>query len=156
MSETSSSATNHQPTNSQQVDDQQAREFARQLRSAPANQVLAEVLSVLLNAARVKLGRKDARLFIDSCAVLLEHVRPYADATLTKQVDDALNQLRLGQVQAEKAVAARSEPEPNDLATAPAPPASGGQAASTTAGTAQPSAPPRSPTSKLWIPGRDF
>lgn len=149
---------------------EQAEQYARQLRSAPADQVLAEVLSLLLNAAQVKLGRHDARLMIDASAVLLEHVRPHADANLAKQVDDALGQLRIGQVQAEKAVAAKDVPEPNDLSRAPAPPSGAAAPGSAPSQPTQPSqraepaqpAPPRQPTqqrspaSKLWVPGRGF
>lgn len=151
-----------QPSGEQsQVTEEQAREYARQVRSAPVDQVLAEVLSGLLNAAQMKLGRRDARLLIDTSSVVLEHVRPYATQQLTKQVDDALNQLRMGQVQAEKSVAAQQEDEQNDLAEMPTAPS--GAAQSGTATAAKPAAAPnqsaqqpRSPKSKLWIPGRDF
>ena len=41
------------------------REYARQLRSLPVDQVLGDFLFSLINAAQVKLGRRDARLLID-------------------------------------------------------------------------------------------
>lgn len=118
------------------------------LRGAPAEQVVAELLSGLLNAAQVKLGRRDARLLIDLSAVMIDHVRRYVPAELATQVDDALGQLRLAQVRAENAT--QGKPEPNDLAEMPAPPAeAGGQPAPP-----PPQAPPA--TSRLWVPGRDL
>ena len=49
------------------------REYARQLRSLPVDQVLGDFLFSLINAAQVKLGRRDARLLIDVTAVAHEH-----------------------------------------------------------------------------------
>ena len=132
-----------------EITEEQAREYMARLRAAPAEQVVAELLSGLLNAAQVKLGRRDARLLIDLSAVMIEHVRRYVPAELAKQVDDALGQLRLAQVRAEGATQGKAEP--NDLTEAPAPPAEG--AAS------QPAPPPPPPqpsaASRLWVPGRD-
>lgn len=138
-------------TNPAPGSEEQAREYVAQLRSAPAEQILAELLSGLLNAAQIKLGRRDARLLIDLSALLHDHARRYLPAELTRQVDQALQQLRLGQVRAEGA-AEQGKPEPNDLAETPAPPAG---AASQPAPAAAPPPQP-SPASQLWIPGRDF
>jgi hypothetical protein len=38
-----------------------AQELVEQLRSAPAEQIVAEAFFLLLNGAQVKLGRRDAR-----------------------------------------------------------------------------------------------
>lgn len=133
------------------LSEEQAQQYARQLRSTPAEQVVTEVLSSLLNLAQVKLGRRDARLLIDLSAVLLEHARRYLATELTGQVDQALSQLRLAQVQAEGAAAGGGKAEPNDLAEIPAPPADPGAAPPPT-----PAAPPPPSASKLWVPGRDF
>lgn len=136
----------------QQVSEEQAREYVKKLREAPAEQVVTEMISVLLNAAQVKLGRRDARLLIDLSSLVLDHVRQYVSADLAAQVDKVLGQLRLGQVQAESEAARKAEPEPNDLRQAPAPPSS-------TPPPSQPSAqqqPPDKPASRLWVPGRDF
>ena len=46
-----------------------AGEYARRLRSLPVGQVLGDFLFSLLNAAQVKLGRRDARLLIDAALV---------------------------------------------------------------------------------------
>jgi hypothetical protein len=118
------------------------REYVQRLRSLPVEQVISDVMFSLLNAAQVKLGRRDARLLIDVTAVALEHVRPYVPGELTKQADQVLGQLRLAQVSAEGRVSP-GEPEEHDLDRAPAPPQSGA---------AQPPAGPG--PSKLWVPGR--
>jgi hypothetical protein len=76
----------------------------------------------LINAAQVKLGRRDARLLIDVTAVAHEHARPYLPAELTRQIDQVLGQLRLGQVSAESQASQQGQPEENDLDRAPAPP----------------------------------
>lgn len=133
------------PERSQQespgVTEAEAREYLKQLRAAPAEQIVQEVLFTVLNAAQVKLGRRDARLFIDLAGVTVEQVRGHVSEELTKQVDQALAQLRLGQVDAERSVAE----EPNDLDRTP------------TAPSARPAADapqPPSSASKLWVPGR--
>jgi hypothetical protein len=103
-------------------------DYARRLRSLPADQVLGDFLFSLLNTAQVKLGRRDARLLIDVVAVAHDHARPHLPGELTRQVDQALGQLRMGQVNAENHAPKDGEPEENDLDKPPAPPsASAGQ-----------------------------
>ncbi len=118
------------------------REYVQRLRSLPVEQVISDVMFSLLNAAQVKLGRRDARLLIDVTAVAHEHARPYLPGELSKQIDQALGQLRLAQVSAE-GHPGPGDPEENDLDRAPAPPPSG---------TVPPPAGPAA--SKLWVPGR--
>ena len=125
----------------------EARELMERLRSAPAEEIVTDVFSTLLSAAQVKLGRRDARLFIDLCAQTLEYARRYLPEELGKQVETALGQLRLGQVSAENEVAT-GEPEPNDLRQIPTPPTAGKRMGADSGHQAA------SPTSKLWIPGR--
>jgi hypothetical protein len=124
------------------LSEEDVREYARQLRSLPVEQVMGDVLFSLLNAAQVKLGRRDARLLIDVSAVAHEHARPYLSDELSKQVDQVLGQLRLAQVSAEGRTGGPGGPEENDLDRAPAPPSAGGPP------------PPPPPPSKLWVPGR--
>ncbi len=127
---------------------QEAQALVEQLRLAPAEELLAEVLSTLLSTAQVKLGRRDARLFIDLCAVVLDHAKGSVSDDLRGQVESALGQLRMGQVAAERELAATAEPEPNDLPpTQPETPAAEGPSQAGSADSA------RSP-SGLWIPGR--
>jgi hypothetical protein len=79
----------------------EAQELFDRMRSAPAEEIMADLFSTLLSAAQVKLGRRDARLFIDLCATTLEHSRPHLPDELARQVEAALGQLRLAQVSAE-------------------------------------------------------
>ena len=105
-----------------------AREYVRRMRSLPVDQVIGEVLFSLLNAAQVKLGRRDARLLIDVSTVAHEHARPYLPGELSRQIDQVLGQLRMGQVSAEGHASKpgepdqQGEPEENDLDRLPAPP----------------------------------
>jgi len=101
---------------------EQARDYLKRMRSLPVDQVIGEVLFGLLNAAQVKLGRRDARLLIDVSAVAHEHARPYLPDELSTQIDKVLGQLRLGQVSAEGKAGQQGEPEENDLDRLPAPP----------------------------------
>jgi hypothetical protein len=104
-----------------------AREYVRRMRSLPVDQVIGDFLLSLLNAAQVKLGRRDARLLIDLGAVAHEHARPYLPEVLTKQIEQMLGQLRLGQVSAESHASRRGGPEENDLDRVPAPPSVGAE-----------------------------
>jgi hypothetical protein len=99
--------------------------LVEQLRAAPAAEILADVLSTLLSTAQVKLGRRDARMFIDLSALARDYAGPYLPDELLRQVDAALGRLRLAQVSAEAETATAAEPEPNDLDRAPAPPVPG-------------------------------
>lgn len=153
-----------------QPSEEEVRAYLGQLRAAPVDQVLAEVLSNLLNAAQVKIGRRDARVLLDASAALVDQVRPVLPTELTSQLDDVLNQLRMAQVQAEPevaAAAARGQAEENDLASAgttgtteepSAPgPASSDESTPTGAGPSAGSGPGASrgdAASRLWVPGR--
>ena len=87
------------------ISNEEARELVQELRSAPAEQVVTEVIFTVLNAAHVKLGRRDARLMIDLSTVMLDYLRKYVSDALVKKVDRALGQLRLGQASAENEAA---------------------------------------------------
>jgi hypothetical protein len=123
--------------------EEDVRAYARQMRSLPADQIIGDVVFSLLNAAQIKLGRRDARLLIDVATVAHEHARTYLPGELSKQIDQMLGQLRLGQVSAEGRGGKPAEPEENDLDRLPAPPS---------AGVVQP--PAGQPASRLWVPGR--
>ena len=132
------SEANQQPT------EQEIRQYLSQLRGTPAEHVVSEILYGLLNAAQAKLGRRDGRLMIDLSGLVLEHARRYLENDQVSQLDQLLAQLRIGQVQAERDVAAKGEPEPNDLPEVHTPPAA-----------TQPAA-PQQPASKLWVPGQSM
>lgn len=152
-----------------QPSEEELRAALGQLRAAPVDQIVAEVASALLNAAQVKLGRRDGRLLIDTTALLTDQVRPHVPAELVQQLDEVLNQLRLAQVEAEREVAAataQGHEEPNDLAGTPPSPDTAGEGAGSapsggpdrapTAGEpgSTPPGGPGSKTSRLWVPGR--
>lgn len=129
-----------------QPSEEEVRAYLSQLREAPVEQVIAEVLSALLNAAQVKLGRSDGRLLLDVAAGVVDEGREQLPDELTDQVDDVLAQLRVAQVDAEQelAGAAAGGQEP-----------AGEPAAAPEAGAAPPpSAGPSDPSSRLWVPGR--
>lgn len=96
----------------QEPSEEELRAYLQELRETPVGQVLTEVLSVLLNAAQVKLGRHDGRFVLDTVALLTEATTGVLPQEIVTQLKDALSQLRLAQVDAEKQ---RSEAEPNDL-----------------------------------------
>lgn len=124
-----------------------------QMREAPAEQVLVEVINVLLQAAQVKLGRPDARLLIDTVAAVAQVAAGRADAALLGQVGEAVTQLRLAQVEAEGGAsapgldAAHAEP-----GAEPAGPVGSPAAPQAVPGPASPQSPPAE--SRLWVPGR--
>jgi hypothetical protein len=97
-------------------------EYVRRIRSLPVDQVLGDVLFSLLQAAQVKVGRRDARLLIDVTAVAHEHARRYLPGELAKQVDQILGQLRMAQVSAEGQASQPGQSEENDLDHMPAAP----------------------------------
>jgi hypothetical protein len=134
--------------------EEEVREYVDKLRAAPAQQILAEILYTALNAAQVKLGRKDARLFIDCSALLHQRLRDYLPADIVTQVEQALGQLRIAQVQAEREVDS-GEPETNDLDRIPTGIVDRDDAAEPTTGS-EPSSGTQAAGSKLWVPGRDL
>jgi len=123
-----------------------------QMREAPAEQILVEVVNVLLQAVQVKLGRPDARLLLDVVAGVASAAKGRADTTLLTQVEQAIGQLRLAQVEAESRT-----PEGTDVGPAdPAQPAAPQRpAAAAAAPTGSPQPPDGSEgRSRLWVPGR--
>jgi hypothetical protein len=142
-----------------QPSEEEVRAYIAQLRGAGVDQILAEVLSSLLNAAQVKLGRRDARVLLDTTAAMVEQTRAVLPAELTSQVDDVLSQLRMAQVQAEPEVAqaaAQGQVEPNDLPAgggADAPAEAADEAPGTPAAPSQPAA-GQDAASRLWVPGQ--
>ena len=102
-----------------------ADDYARQLRAFPVDQILRDFLFSLLNAAQVKLGRRDARLLIDVTAVAHEHARPHLPGELTRQIDEALGQLRMAQVSAENHASQQGQQDDKDRGASAAPPPDG-------------------------------
>ncbi len=86
MSTTATEPERDPQQNRRGISEADARRYVQQLRSAPAEQVVTEVLFTLLNAAHVKLGRRDARLLIDLSTVMLEHLREYVSDDLENEL----------------------------------------------------------------------
>lgn len=131
---------NANPAGGQEPSEEEVRAYLQELRDTPVGQVVTEVLSVLLNAAQVKLGRHDGRFVLDTVALLTDATAGALPQEIVKQVQDALSQLRLAQVEAEKQ---HTDDEANDL-TAPVAVTDAG--VSGDEGQAQPAA------SRLWTP----
>ena len=157
----------------QQPSEEEMRAALGQMRAAPAVQIVAEVQSALLNAAQVKLGRNDGRLLLDLAGMVNDHTRGLVDEQLTQQVDQAMQQLRVAQVEGEQEVIAAAQEghsEANDLSRRPPEPGAPREAAPATSdedgdgGTAAPAdgadqqQPPAGTggqaASRLWVPGR--
>jgi hypothetical protein len=140
----------HEPTRDGDgpAPDEDAAALVERVRNAPAHVLITEVFSTLLSTAQIKVGRRDARLFIDLCALALDHARRHLPGELTAQVEGALGQLRFAQVSAEGAADGR--PEANDLDPAPTPP---GERAQAEPGSRQPGPDPEAEASGLWVPG---
>lgn len=148
--------------------EEELRQYLGQMRGAPVGQIVAQVVSELLNAAQIKLGRRDGRLLLDLAAEMSDTAAPHLDQQFNDQVADVLNQLRLAQVEAEKEVAearAQGQEEPNDLGS-PAGTSEPGSAESPTGPDGGATAPPQqsppqqsssqqgSAASRLWVPGQ--
>lgn len=101
--------------------EEQVRAYLSELRDADVGDIVAQVLSTLLNGAQVKLGRPDARVLIDTAAAVVDRVGPRLDDSFTSEVSSILSQLRVAQVEAEKkagAAAGEDQDEPADAGTA--------------------------------------
>lgn len=133
----------------QEFSEEELKAYLAELREAPLNDVVAQTVSILLNAAQVKLGRPDARTLIDMVAAVRDTAGGALDQRLVAEVDNALTQLRMAQVEAEKQgqtapAADASQATPGDTPTSAPPPTpprqeppSGGQS-----------------SSRLWTPGQ--
>lgn len=152
-----------------QPSEEQMRQAMGQMRATPVDQFVAGALQELLTAGQVKLGRNDGRLLLDLVAVLNDATRGQVDEQLTQQVDDALSQLRMAQVQTEREIvqaATEGHVEQNDLPRRPAPielkerehpatePADGEDQGDDAAASPPPSQAQSSAASRLWVPGR--
>jgi hypothetical protein len=122
------------------------RAMLAELREAPAEEVLAQAANMLLQAAQVKLGRPDARLLIDAVAAFAQAVGDRVRGGLGDQIGQAVTQLRMAQVEAERelGVAAADGPVPAEGPAAGPAPAPG----------PPPAQAPPSAASRLWVPGR--
>lgn len=148
-----------QPGGPAEPTEEEMRAYLAELRSAELSDIVAQVQSMLLNAVQVKLGRNDARVLLDVVAGVNQQVRAHVDDDLTGQVDNALAQLRVAQVEAEQqAKQLRDEGKLPDVEPGDIGPEAGAGAASPGAAPATGSAPAAAPSagspgSRLWTPG---
>lgn len=98
------------------------REYVKQLRTTPVDHVIMDAVFTLLGVAQAKLGRRDARLLIDLCTVMLDHARAYLPDDRVHELDRRLGGLRFGQVSAENETGRAGKAEANDLDRVPTPP----------------------------------
>ena len=128
------------------------RAMMAQMREAPAEEILADVVNMLIQAAQVKLGRPDARLLIDAVAAVADAVGDRARGDLATQVAQAVTQLRMAQVEAERELGGEAAPEVGGSSEASGP--AGPAATPPGAPQAPPPAASPSQASRLWVPGR--
>ena len=121
--------------------------YLAELREADVGDIVLQAFTVLGSGAEVKLGRRDARVLIDSMAALLQAAGQTLGDSRDK-LEQAIGQLKMAQVQAERQLAgeaAAREAGPDGGDGGPPPPAQ------------QPPSqqPQQKATDRLWIPGRD-
>lgn len=129
-----------------QPSEEEVRAYLEQLRNAPVDQVLAEVCSALVSAAQVKLGRADGRLLIDVVDAVTAQMRGRVDEALPQQLDEALTQLRMAQVDAERQAddgGTEDDASSTDSASSPTQPSQPPTQDQGTGGSAK----------RLWTPG---
>lgn len=155
------------PGGAGQPSEEELRQMASQMRGAPVTAFVQQVQQALLEGMQFKLGRNDARLLLDLCSMVNDHTRGLVQKELTQQVDQALQELRLAQVEAEQQVieaAKEGHSEANDLPRRPPAPGEERPAAATqdeaadgdATGGQGPQEPPAGgdAASRLWVPGR--
>jgi len=145
------------------LSDAEMQQMLAEMREAPAERILIEVINALLQAVQVKLGRPDARLLLDVVAAVTESMQGRTDAELVTQATDAVMRLRMAQVEAE------SEVSGSGPASSEGPSSEGRSGSAATDGAVPPPAPGPSPSatqtgrgpqsdtgggSRLWTPGR--
>lgn len=157
----------------EQISEEELRAYLARMREAPVGELIAQVISALLNGAQVKVGRRDARLLIDLAGTVAETAAPHLDDGFNREVSQVLAQLRLAQVDgeqqiAEAAAAGQDVRGGNDLANAPTTsragttegPGSGGAGVEGTPASPPPEEAPSQAaersrgSSRLWLPGQ--
>lgn len=140
-----------QPTGQDRPSEAELRAMVAEMREAPVEETLVGVTEALLQAAQIKVGRPDARLLIDVVAAMAGAIGARARGDLAAQMGQAVAQLQLAQVDAERELG--TAPDAASGTAAPAPTAAPG------AGPAPAPAPAAAPpgpsaASRLWVPGR--
>jgi hypothetical protein len=136
------------PSQTRQPTREELEAHLAQLRQADVDEVVVQAVNMLATGAQVKLGRSDARVLIDAMKAIADSADGRVDADVVKQIQDAVGQLQMAQVQAERETAAASAPGgPDAPPGTTGRPEAPGQAAEDEAGGRM--------TDRLWIPGRE-
>jgi hypothetical protein len=164
------------PTQTRQPTQEELEAHLAQLREADVAEVVAQAVNMLATGAQVKLGRTDARVLIDAIIGVADAAEGRVHGELVRQIRDAVSQLQMAQVQAERESGGA---EPGDTPGAAEGPRSGagqpgggrpggagagpggprgGPAGQTGQAGSQAPGPPgggQRMTDRLWIPGRE-
>jgi hypothetical protein len=120
--------------------EEELRAYLESLRAAQPVEILVQSFGILATASEVKIGQPDARVLIDGMAALLEATAGHMPSDIVTRMRQTVSQLQMAQVQVEREAAGSAPGGQEQQASQPEGPAE--QAT-------------ESPSSKLWIPGRD-
>jgi hypothetical protein len=120
--------------------EEELRAYLESLRAAQPVEIIVQAFGILATASEVKLGMPDARVLIDGMAALLDATQQHMPPEIVTRMRETVSQLQMAQVQAERE-------------TATGAPTTDQQAEPSTRSDG--SADQGSPSSRLWIPGRD-
>lgn len=141
------------PQSAGQPSPEELQAYLDQLRDAPVAEIVLEAVNMLGTVAQAKLGRRDARVLIDSMDAIAKVAGPSLGEHAS-QLERALGQLKLAQVQAEKQLAAQGEGAEGGAGDQP----DAGQPGAAQPGQAgqpgQQQGQQGNITDRLWIPGR--
>jgi hypothetical protein len=122
--------------------EEELRAYLESLRAAQPVEIIVQAFGILATASEVKLGMPDARVLIDGMTALLDATQQQMPPEIVTRMRETVSQLQMAQVQAEREIAtgaptADQQAEPSTQSDGSADQAKG------------------SPSSRLWIPGRD-
>jgi hypothetical protein len=122
--------------------EEELRAYLESLRAAQPVEIIVQAFGILATASEVKLGMPDARVLIDGMAALLDATQQQMPPEIVTRMRETVSQLQMAQVQAERETATGApttdqQAEPSTRSDGSADQAKG------------------SPSSRLWIPGRD-
>jgi hypothetical protein len=148
------------PTQPGQPSEEEIRAYLQQVREADPAAIVVQSFQMLGEGAQVKLGRRDARVLIDSMAGITEAVADSLPEELVGQMREGVRQLQSAQVEAEGAAdgdaggdtggaATRSAGAPTEQPTTTRP-----QGSAPMTGEPRTSEPQPKKSDRLWIPGR--
>ena len=135
--------------------EEELRAYLEQLRAAQPVEVVVQSFGILATAAEVKLGRGDARILIDGMAALLDATAQHLPSEIVTRMRQTVSQLQMAQVQAEQEATTASSTEGQAEPAAEQAEPSAQQAARPSNDRPTDPKGQESPTSRLWIPGRD-